>query len=377
MNSPSSSRRWLIVALVSAAGMSGALTGSLQARTAPPAPTPASPAAPAPDALSGPKVEDRSAPVPGAGFGEKSVEKRRGAGMEIPMQVFMTSVRDALGGEAPEALRVTPEVEAKVRAIAQEFATAQRAFQRENGEAIRAARLLQRENGRGAKGGPDAKPNETKPGENKPGDEMRPGAPAGAPMGDPMMDEQERAAAMERARELREKAPKASDYQKQVWALLSEEQQKAVQVKLDAYKLEREKKAAEAYTKRQLESKKAPDARPGKAPGAGPSGAPAAPGPAPKRPGAARADNPEARQRMMAMLEKLPPEEREQMMARLEQRARERGVELPTRRGPGAGSTPGEDKPAPTSKDVPMPPPPAPPPAPAPPTPPSAPSVSN
>jgi DNA-binding MarR family transcriptional regulator len=307
-----------------------------------------------PEALSGPKVEDHAPPGAGPGFGG-SPRGRREGGMTIPMPVFMRSVQAALGEDAPEGVRATPEQMARVRAVLDEFNREQREFMREHAEELRRLRAAGAEVPRPLRGG-------------RPGSE-------GEPMRDrtdPMSDE-DRAAMMERLRELRERGPKPEDSQKKVWTLLTPAQQAAVQARLDEWRAELQRIEAERYAQRQVQQmqgrdRASPPARPAlpgrerpAAPGAGaaPGGdAPASPAPM----------GPEMRERFQRLLERLSPEEREQLLQRLEERLRERGAPLPgapRRPRPGPGG-PQESPPPPSMRDVPMPPMPAPPPAPPP-----------
>lgn len=322
----------------------------------------AEPPAPKSDPLSGPSVTDKVAPGSHGTFGggaEKS-DKKRGE-QEIPHPAFMKAVQEAIGDAAPADVRATPELQDKIRAVSDEFSQAQRKFAQENrGE-------LAKMRGAGGKG------------------KGQPGAEGGKPGGGE--PDAEREAMLEKARELRERAPKAADAHTKIWAMLSELQQKAVQVRLDAFKEEMRAKQNERYVESRA-GKKAPqgqpDAKPGEKPVPPAAAEPKKPGKRPaakggeeggrkpaaegQRPEAARAPiSGEHRERIMRLLERLTPEQREEMIKRIEERMNSGAgaPNLPNRPGREVKNPQGEAKPAPRGRDVDIPP--------AAPTPPAAP----
>jgi uncharacterized protein YdaU (DUF1376 family) len=80
----------------------------------------------------------------------------------------------------------------------------------------------------------------------------------------PQLTAEQREALMTKVRELREKGPNPADQQKAVWALLTAEQQAAVQPKLDAFMKERTEqrgqREADAKARKQIQQKDAQDA---------------------------------------------------------------------------------------------------------------------
>lgn len=215
-------------------------------------------------ALSGPAVQDRKVPGVDGAFGERKAA--RPGQNEYPPQVVRKALEEALGASAPEGVKATEAQSKKIRELMEAFAAEQKKFMEEN-------RGVMGEGARGAR----------RPGLKGPG-----GAGGGAGGGEGMgeMTEQERAALMERMREMRDKMPKFADTQTKVWAELNDAQKKAVQVKLDEWRTAQQKKEAERYAQRQTQ-KQQPTTAPGAAPAGKPETAPA-PGKRPlRRPGAA------------------------------------------------------------------------------------------
>lgn len=250
--------------------------------------------------LRGPSVTDKVAPgghttfAPEAGGGRKRGER------EIPHPLFMRALNEALGDNAPEAVRASKELQSKVKAISDEFNQAQRTFAQQNREAL----AKMRDEGRGAK--KDAKNPKDKP----EADSMQ------------EMNDEDRQAMMEQMREIREKAPKAADAHTKIWALLNEPQQKAVEEKLEIFREEARKRENEQYVDR-FAKRKAPEGDK----------------PADKAKDAEKADqktkNPAAdagpafapistehRDRLIKLFERLPPEQREEILRRFEERLR-------------------------------------------------------
>lgn len=229
------------------------------------------------DALKGPSVPDRHVPGVDNGLGERGAGgKKEGTArtMPIPQPVFMRMVDEALGEKASENLRLSAEQRTQITKINDEFMTKQRAFMEENRESIRAivrehpeAMRYLHEQGLGGglggrEGGPEGQPG--KPGEKR--ERRRPeGAPKdggekGRPMDDGMkpageppapMSEEDRAKLQEKIQQLKANAPKQEDARTAIWGVLRKEQQDAVQVKVDAFKAEAEKRIDERYKEQQ------------------------------------------------------------------------------------------------------------------------------
>jgi hypothetical protein len=257
---------------------------------------PSSPSAPPADALGGPKVSDTAVPgTKGAGFGGDSSNARKDRQRELPQPVWMKALRDALGENAPEAIRATPEQMDKFRKLNEEFASAQREYMRKHGDEIRALR----EKYGGRRGGPGQGPG--------PGDEMRPPEPPADPA--------QREAFMQDMQTLRANAPQAGDLRKKIWAELSPEQQKAVEIKV----AEAEKEMADRMMQNQLpgEAKRLRERMQDREGGNfTPKNADRAGGqPIPR----------EQMDRIAALLGRMTPEQREQLIARIEQRMASEG----------------------------------------------------
>ncbi len=301
--------------------------------------------------LSGPSVETKVAPGSNGVFGSgKEGGKARGE-REIPHRDFMQAVQNALGEDAPEDVRASAELEQKIRAISSEFTSAQRTYAQENRATIAQLRELERPAKKDAKK-PDAKGEESMQGE----------APA--------MSDDDRAAMMEKLREVRDKAPKAADAHTKIWALLSEPQQAAVQVKLDEALKEMQERANEQYVKRRagVKAGEGPNATPATATSGKPKtksndAAPAKTEQPVEREAAGKHAPmaPQQRERLMRLFERMTPEQREEVLRRIEERlgaGAAAGGQAPerTRRAARAGS---EAKPAPGMESVNVPVPPA------------------
>lgn len=298
------------------------------------------------DPLSGPAVKDNSVPGERPGFaGAARPEKREGS-QEIPHRAFMSSIQDALGESAAENLRVSPEQREQIQAISERFDSAQRDFFAKHKDEfgnIRPGDIRPGALGEGRAVRKEAGKNKDAPQE-----------PAGRPAPE-MEDGQKKAdrdATMERARELRNAAPKPADSHKQIWALLRQEQQAAVQVKLDEFKARVKEREGQAYMEREkkkLEQQFNSD-KPGKKDKTPDAAAPNSPD-SPRRPAAARGDN-ERRERLNRLFDQLSPEQRDQLLARLENMMSERGVN-PPRDGKRTPRQPGDEKkPAPGMDEV-------------------------
>lgn len=250
--------------------------------------------------LRGPSVTDKVAPGGHTTFAPEAGGDRKRGEREIPHPLFMRALNEALGDNAPEAVRASKELQSKVKAISDEFNQAQRTFAQQNREAL----AKMRSEGRGAK-------KEAKNPKDKPeADSMQ------------EMTDEDRQAMMERMREIREKAPKAADAHTKIWSLLNEPQQKAVEEKLEAFREEARKRENEQYVDRFVKRKAPEGEKPGdvkkddekqgqkdKAPQSdvGPALAPI---------------SAEHRERLIKLFERLPPEQREEILRRFEERLR-------------------------------------------------------
>ncbi|MBA4120438.1 MAG: hypothetical protein C0513_07050 [Isosphaera sp.] len=346
--------RWAGALLVAAGLM-------VPAAVAQPAPEPA-PAQSAPEAptLGGPRVETRDVPGAGGTFGTESARRRRGGEGEVPAAAFGRIVQKALGEQAPEAVRATPEQTEQIRAIMQAFQAEQRAFFEANRGALGAGRRGQR----GAAGQAD---------------------------GEPMMaeDAQAERAAIAAGAELRAKAPKFADSQTKIWSILSAEQRAAVESEMKVYESDRAERASREYAQRQIAQlgQRGAAAQPGGAPPRrpGPPGAPGEgfrgrrPGPdgappegRPTPPGnpderlrkAIEQLTPEERGALAEFIERTTPEQRRALFQRLRERNGEGGPGGRRPGGPGAPGGPGgrrpggpgpgapEDRPAPPIEEI-------------------------
>ncbi|CAN5870548.1 hypothetical protein BH11PLA1_BH11PLA1_15420 [soil metagenome] len=310
------------------------LAGSLSPALAQPPDGPQPPPRPLP--LGGPQVTDRVAPFSGGTFGGgKETDKKKAVGRELPHPAFMRAVHDAIGEGAPADLRVSAEVEAKIKAIDADFSDSMKSFAKDNREALQQMRQQGQGGKREAKkGGPGA------------------GKPDGAPEMDPAggPSDEQRQAMMEKMRELRDKAPSPGDAHTRIWALLNDSQKAAVEKKLEVVREEMQHQDNERYVQRRAQQKNGggKPGEPGRPGGPGAPGGPEArfdgrpggeggPGQHDGRPGAAIA--PEQRDRIMRLLERLSPQQREELIRRFEERAGQ-GAQG----GPGPQGAPGDPR---------------------------------
>jgi len=164
--------------------------------------------------LSGPKVEDRSAPGVNPTLDGAQRDRRRAGGERNRPMLFVGAVMSLSKPETPEALRLTDDQRAKAEAIGKEYADAMRAFRdqhREEFEALRDGRgRAPRDGERGGRGGErPERPQEMTPEQQKKASELR---------------------------ALMEQAPKPEPYQARLWALLSPEQQTVATERLNQMK---------------------------------------------------------------------------------------------------------------------------------------------
>lgn len=240
--------------------------------------------------LEGPKVKDLNTPVQSTFDGAAREGKKR-MQPQIPHPAFVRTIHKTLGDDAPEALRLTEAQSKQIEEIDAEFRAAVKAYMDEHRDEVKALREAGMpvggpERGRGGRGqegrGPEGR-GKPRP-EPREGDEMAPPPPPrdGDDMGRPPADEMtpEREAIRERARALREGAPKPTDAETKMWAVLTAEQQAAVRPKLDALKEEMAKEYGERALKAKRDKREAgaAEAGPGldakKGRGKGPEGGP-------------------------------------------------------------------------------------------------------
>lgn len=208
--------------------------------------------------LEGPKVKDLNTPVQSTFDGAAREGKKR-MQPPIPHPMFVKTIHKTLGEDAPEGLRLTEAQAEQIEAIDAEFRASVKAYMDENRDEVKALReaglaLGGPERGRGPEGRGEGR-GRGRP-EPRDADEMAPPPPPrdADDMGRPPAEEMtpEREALRERARALREGAPKPTDAETKMWAVLTPEQQAVVRPKLDALKDE----MAKEYGERALKAKR-------------------------------------------------------------------------------------------------------------------------
>ena len=274
-----------------------ALCGLAAAASAQPGPIGlGGPGAPGAPGLGGPRVNDNAPPGERTGFGSKPRIDGKDRSTEIPLPVFVRTVRETL---VDSTAKLSTEQDEKLNKMETDLRAAEQSFRKEHGKELR--ELMGQLEGPGGTGGDgpdsgprrgrpegrpdggpdmprgkDAKPNKENgdspaPGAN-PGNERRGENRRGGPNGGPggpggpasKLSPEQREALVTKARELREKGPNPQDAQKAMWAVLSSEQQGIVQPKLDAFIKQRQeeygRRQAEGQVRRQLRDQEQRDA---------------------------------------------------------------------------------------------------------------------
>lgn len=270
---------------------------------------PAQPAEGAP-ALGGPKIKETAVPgSSGATFGAGNPDAGKDRMREVPHMAWMRALNQAIGENAPESVRATPEQRARIMALNDEFTKAQRDFMAQHKDELQALRRKTGEYGPpGGAGGPGA--GRPKP----PSDEaLQDGEAKSEP------DAQQREQAMVRLRDLREAGPRPADVQKQIFALLNTEQQKAFEASIARVK--DEMADMEMQKRLPMEAKRVRERIGGPASEVPQKFGGEAPKKNPARNAGAGGDiSPDQRDRVMALLARLTPEQREMLISRIEER---------------------------------------------------------
>ncbi|MBX3358612.1 MAG: hypothetical protein KF745_09290 [Phycisphaeraceae bacterium] len=278
-------------------------------------------------ALKGPQVKDREVPGVREQFSDGEQQGKGMRQIRMPMPVFIDALKAIQGDSAPSDIRVSAELEAKIKGEIQKFEADRRAFAVNHRDELRS---LRQSSGQGADR-PVRRPAAE-------GDAMNEAPAAGqAPAS------KERQAAIEKLRELEKSSPKVEDLYTRVWEQLSVPQRQAVDARLDEWRQRAAKEREERYVRERV-GRKAPGAaadggakpttpaRPG-------ANRPTSPGVAPSRERAVGAESISARRdRLIRAFEQLPVEEQERILDRLEQRRR-------ATRGAGAGTAPTQLRP--------------------------------
>jgi hypothetical protein len=215
--------------------------------------------------LEGPKVKDLNAPTPSTFDGGPQREGKKRMDPQIPHPKYVETIKKTLGSDAPEAIRLTAEQNTKIDGIESEFQASIKAYREAHKDEIKALREQGMELG-GPGGRGKGRGEGSGKGDHAKGDEMAP------PPGDGMSpaDSPDRKALMEKAKALRDAAPKPAEAEAKMWAVLTAEQQAAVRPKLDAMKDEMAKRSGEMAIKAKREKRGEGD---GKRPeGKGPEG---------------------------------------------------------------------------------------------------------
>jgi hypothetical protein len=245
---------------------------------------------PAEPALKGPSVEDRKVPGVEGRFGEGGVEKNKlQSEQRIPPRVYRQAL-ESLRNTEDQSVRLSADQEAKIQAHVEGFEKSMREFQEAN-----RAKL----------------------------DELR------KARGEARDDDAGRGADARVAyRELMASAPKMEDTWTKVWAELTPAQQKAVDARLDEFRERASQMRQDQYVNRRMNRQgdqpggRPPEGAPPRRPGrGGPEGRPGPEGgrgPEGRGPGGI---DPQRRERLLRLFERLSPEQQDELLRRIEERA--------------------------------------------------------
>ncbi|MFN0010339.1 MAG: hypothetical protein ACKVS8_01715 [Phycisphaerales bacterium] len=201
----------------------------------------AQPSADAP--LGGPPVTQRDVPGNDGGFsGMAQPLSNKDRGDAVPHRAFMQSIREALGKDAPEALRLTEDQRAAIESASREYQAQMQTFMQEHKGELGDVR---------GKFGKAGFPTEGKGGGKGKGDRARAGEgmPPAPPVGEPEANAEQKAA-LESLKALRSQMPRPDDTHTKIWATLRPDQKQAVEGRLEGFKKQRAEREGEAFAKR-------------------------------------------------------------------------------------------------------------------------------
>lgn len=197
-----------------------------------------------PPVLGGPKVKDLNTPGAGRTFDGKAGDMKK-AVPELPQVRYMQILRETLGDSAPKAIQLTAEQQEKIRDADRTFHDSQRKFLGDNSKDVEKLRKEAAAK-HAAKGGDKKAKTVEAP------DQMQPADPPA------------KGAALEKAKQMRANAPRATEVQAKIWSILTAEQQAALKPKLDSALdqmiHDRAAKEAEKTTQRKLKDQAAKEA---------------------------------------------------------------------------------------------------------------------
>ena len=219
--------------------------------------------------LSGPRVKDNAPPGNDRNFDGTKPKARSYRASEIPQPMYMRVVRETLGSTDKAEIKLTSEQDTLITKLDSDFGDTVKAFRTTYGKEMAGLRqkLGGGPDGPSGTGGPGGPGGKGAPGK-RPGGKGGPGGPDGGPKGPPpdgdanggpgmhadapKLTDDERTKLEARAQELRDKAPKAEDVQKAIWALLTVSQQEAAKPKLDAVIQEAKDRQMERYKQNEI-----------------------------------------------------------------------------------------------------------------------------
>ena len=201
--------------------------------------------------LGGPKVTELQSPGAGRTFDGKAAGQRY-ATPDLPLPRYVQIVRETLGDAAPAQLRLTADQNQQIRDAERTFRETQRKFLGANaGEADKLRKEAGQKRAAVAKGGDSRNDADRMDAEIAQ-------TPAGA-------KPDAKADATERAKKMRQAAPRPAEVHAKIWSVLTPEQQAAVKPKLDAatetMARERATKEAERRVERQIKEREAKEAK--------------------------------------------------------------------------------------------------------------------
>lgn len=246
------------------------------------------------EVLRGPEVDHVDVPGQRGRFGGSEMGNPRERGQAVPHMLFMQAVRSLDTDDTARGLAMSDAQRESIRKIEESFRAERQKFMEENAEELRALR------GQGRAGEGPQRGERAQPGERaRDGERARPAER-------PQMDER----TMERARALRERAPRPESTHRAIFEVLNERQREHVEKTIETRRAEMQERMQDTPEGRPMrEGRPGQDARPGDRERMRRGGD----GERPQRDAAQRW------QRVTERIQELPPERRERVLAAIEQ----------------------------------------------------------
>ena len=186
-----------------------------------------------PAPLSGPKVDDKGIPGESKPFGVTGSKLKREVKL-IDDRILIQALSSLRGGAVKDEVRLTVEQESVIREANEKVVTARRDYLLKNESEIKAALTDLGVDVSAIKGEHGLREAIEKAHHAHAGGKKGKGVATSNSTGNSMTEvsEQQRAAALQKLAEIREKAPKSDDAHAAIWAALTTEQKSIVQAKI-------------------------------------------------------------------------------------------------------------------------------------------------